>query len=420
MSSGPSEASTVDTFELSTALTRLGLGQYENRLRDNGFEDWDTVTAITEADLAALDFKRGDRRKLQQSIREYSISSSSRASRSFASSVKRPHTAAGQSEGTQQAARTTRPYRRHPRPDPNAPTRPKTAYVLFGENIRQEPALSGLTFTELAKETGKRWSALSPEERAYTWETPVADRLNKYKEELESYKQTDAYRKYQAYLDEFKRQQHNAEATRSSDKQFSSTHDPETFLQLPTLENYEDLEPDPQDGMDIDTVDLEGDSGETSSTFKDGMDEVRQTSRALGVDKHLTRVAAFPPEVTTSKAVQAFLYGTGSLLYLWSQDEVADLVKTVYHTKNSDWKPVHTTEVFAMAAVGSCCDAEAHSFLIQDRFLHIFLYMLSLSSEMSDLCRMRLFACLAICRFTNNVESARKLMSKWLICCVAR
>jgi hypothetical protein len=66
----PSTEPSIDSSELSTALTRLGLGQYEERLRKNGFEDWETVTAIAEADLIELGFKLGERRKLHRAIRE--------------------------------------------------------------------------------------------------------------------------------------------------------------------------------------------------------------------------------------------------------------------------------------------------------------------------------------------------------------
>jgi hypothetical protein len=77
MNSRLSEQSTTDAFELSAVLARLGISQYEEPLRSNGFEDWETVTAITETDMAELDFKRGDRRKLQRAIREYTSSSTS-------------------------------------------------------------------------------------------------------------------------------------------------------------------------------------------------------------------------------------------------------------------------------------------------------------------------------------------------------
>jgi hypothetical protein len=113
----------------------------------------------------------------------------------------------------------------------------------------------------------------------------------------------------------------------------------------------------------------------------------------------------------TAKAVNSFLRGSGALLYFWGQDEASTLVRSVYDPEGES-KPVYATEVFAMSAVGSYCDAEGRGLLVREGFLHLFLYMLISPPDMCNLRRMRLFACLAICRFTNNVESARILMCK--------
>ena len=469
MEHGSSTEHTSNTFELRTALARLGLSEYEGRLQENGFEDWENVTNITETDMAELGFKLGDRRKLQRAIREYGSSSAShgeyRTGNFPLSSEGLP--AIGEHSkvspgSSQQAARTTRPYRRHPRPDPNAPHKPKTAYVLFGEHVRQDPALSQSSFAELAKETGKRWRELSDEERVAIWDTPTADRLQAYREELEHYKRTENYQNYQTYLKNFKQQQHNPERAILTDNKTSSNSESVSVHQRRASQGQEEFETAHEESDGAEDLDLKGQSQDKTllitSGFEDmrhisnmegrlqettspimprmeevrdtpnlddqlqgmaspvasGMEEVRTVAKALGINPHSTRVAAFPQEAMTTKAVQAFLHGTGSLLYLWDQDEALDLVKSVYHPQ-SESTPVHATEVFAMSAVGSYCDGEAHTVLLQEKFLHFFLYMLSSSSNVSDLRRMRLFACLAICRFTNSVESARILMSKSLM-----
>jgi hypothetical protein len=419
MNCEPLEKPTAGAFELSTALARFGLSHYEERLQENGFQDWETVTAITETDMAEMDFKRGDRRKLQHAIHEYR---SAHASHTVYEVRNVPVPSEGlptmeeHSEPTpqpsQQAARTTRPYRRHPRPDLNAPHKPKTAYVLFGEHIRQDPALTHSSFTDIAKETGKRWRKMSYEERMVIWETPAADRLQNYKKELERYKQTENYQSYQTYLERFEQQRHNPESVLLSDNNLPSTHEPAISGQLPA--SQEGLEVTHPESIWTDDQGLEGGSQDSASSVKDEMEEVRHISRAFGINAHVIRVAAFPPEDTTTKAVEAYVHGTGSLLYLWNRDEAFDLVRSVYHPQ-SDSKPVYTTEVFAMSAVGSYCDSETHTMLAREKFLHFFLYMLSSSSDVCLLRRMRLFACLAICRFTNSVDSARRLMCKRLM-----
>jgi hypothetical protein len=418
MDYGPSEKPTADAFELRTALARHGLSHYEERLQENGFQDWETVTAIMETDMAEMHFKRGDRRKLQRAIREYSSASASYTvykARNLPLPFEGLSTVGEHSEATpqpsQHAARMTRPYRRHPRTDPKAPHKPKTAYVLFGEHVRQDPALTHSSFTEIAKETGKRWRELSSEERIVIWETPAADRLQDYRKELERYKQTDNYQSYQTYLEGFKQQRHGLESILLSDT-LSSTHEPAISGQLSA--SQEGLEATNPESVWTDDHGLESGSQDSASPVKDEMEEVRHISKAFDINAHLTRVTAFPQEDMTIKAVEAFVHGTGSLLYLWNRDEAFDLVKSVYHPQ-SDSKTVYTTEVFAMSAVGSYCDAEAHTMLAQEKFLHFFLYMLSSSSDVCLLRRMRLFACLAICRFTNSVESARRLMCKRLM-----
>lgn len=56
--------------DLHTQLAQLGLDQYEQRLIDNGFDGWEILMGITEADLSKLGFKLGHRRKLQRAITE--------------------------------------------------------------------------------------------------------------------------------------------------------------------------------------------------------------------------------------------------------------------------------------------------------------------------------------------------------------
>jgi hypothetical protein len=312
---------------------------------------------------------------------------------------------------SEQATRTTRSYRRHPRPDPHAPLKPKTAYVLFGEHVRQDEASSGLSFTEIAKETGRRWRALPNKQRASIWERPAADRLQEYKDQLGHYKQTDHYQDYQTYFEEFEQRRHHSESTTPSDNKASSTSRPASSSRLPILQGQEGFEAMLQESVGKEDLRLDLESQETASPVRCGMNEVRHIIKALGINSHLIRVAALPPRDITAKAIEGFLHGTGSLLYFWNQTEVSNLVRSVHHPQ-SDSKPADTTEVFAMSAVGSYCDGDAHTMLLREKFLHLFLHMLVLHVDMSDLHRMRLFTCLAICRFTNSVESARRLMRK--------
>jgi hypothetical protein len=58
----------VVQLDLSAVLAQLGLSHHEKRLVENGFEDWETVTAIKESDMIEMGFTRSDRRELQRAI----------------------------------------------------------------------------------------------------------------------------------------------------------------------------------------------------------------------------------------------------------------------------------------------------------------------------------------------------------------
>lgn len=122
--------------DLTEVLARLGLSEYHQVLVENGFHSWETVVDITEEDLTALNFKLGHRRALQREIatsrgvplslsleldanaNEQTTSLSSSALETLTRQTSTPPT------------REKRRYRRHPRPDANAPKKPKTACTL--------------------------------------------------------------------------------------------------------------------------------------------------------------------------------------------------------------------------------------------------------------------------------------------------
>jgi hypothetical protein len=243
------------------------------------------------------------------------------------------------------------------------------------------------------------------------WEAPATDKTQDYKEELKRYKQTENYQNYSTYLEKFRQEQRNPEPTTTPDYKFSCTSESSSPILLPASQVQKEFEATGQEYFDVEDLYVNGQSQDVISSVRLEMEEVRRVSKAFGVNLHLIRAAAFPPEHLTTQAVEAFLYGTGSLLYFWGREEAVGLVKSVYQLDRST-TPVHATEVFAMSVVGSYCDPDAHSMSHQRDFLNFFLHLLSSSSDMSNLRCMRSFTCLAIYRFTDSVGSARRLLCK--------
>ncbi|TQS35763.1 hypothetical protein Golomagni_03806 [Golovinomyces magnicellulatus] len=194
--------------ELEDILTELGLTQYLEDFIEQGFDSWQTVLDITESDFDALGVKLGHRRKIQRKI---AISRGISLATALDSRDTTPcEYVQGQHIRTKSEARDATPipgakrkYRRHPKPDENAPDRPPSAYVIYSNILREEIRGQNLSFAEIAKYVGERWQNLSPVEKEHL-EQQAFIAKEKYNKELIEYKKTDSHKEYAKYLADFK------------------------------------------------------------------------------------------------------------------------------------------------------------------------------------------------------------------------
>ncbi|KAH0499372.1 hypothetical protein TgHK011_006573 [Trichoderma gracile] len=213
--------------ELEDIFKELGISQYLDAFVDHGFDTWDTILDIQESDLDALGVKLGHRRKLQRRIAnargiDPSISLSSVQAaiedEKYDGSHRKREAPCHAGNGGSSTAK--RKYRRHPKPDENAPPRPMSAYVLFSnklrEDLKKDPSLS---FVAIAKLVGGNWQNLPLQEREYYEAQARADK-ERYYREMALYKQTPQYQEYMKYLQDFnekqaklRRDQENAKRT---------------------------------------------------------------------------------------------------------------------------------------------------------------------------------------------------------------
>ncbi|KAK8168058.1 hypothetical protein BKA80DRAFT_307881 [Phyllosticta citrichinensis] len=210
--------------DLRQKLEQLGLTQYFEIFVTEGFDTWETVLDIRESDLDSLNVKLGHRRKLQRAIAESRgipleridrLLPHLRPSSSVDGSYRSDDSASESKSGTKRSNppsnnagnQAKRKYRRHPKPDENAPDRPASAYVIFSNQMRETLKGQELTFTEIAKLVGERWQTLSPNSRE-ACERQAATAKERYYAELAEYKKTPEYTKYQEYLVQF-RAKHN-------------------------------------------------------------------------------------------------------------------------------------------------------------------------------------------------------------------
>ncbi|KAI9664994.1 MAG: hypothetical protein M1821_006442 [Bathelium mastoideum] len=198
---------------LQNRLDQLGLLRYHDAFVSEGFDTWETLQEITESDLSALDVKLGHRRKLQRAIAD--AKGQPIATLRTTSSTDEPYRS-DDSGGENRSSRnrttalrggggtsTKRKYRRHPKPDENAPERPPSAYVIFSNKTRDSLKGQDLSFTEIAKLVGERWQQLTPEERE-PFEREATAAKEKYYAQLAEYKKTPQYKEYQDYVADFR------------------------------------------------------------------------------------------------------------------------------------------------------------------------------------------------------------------------
>ncbi|ORY65917.1 high mobility group box domain-containing protein, partial [Pseudomassariella vexata] len=199
--------------QLETIFEELGISQYLDAFIDQGFDSWDTILDITESDLDALGVKLGHRRKLQRRIANHrglapmlSLVSPTRSIEEGGSHVPPNKLTQPTAESKEATTVAKRKYRRHPKPDDKAPERPPSAYVLFSNKMREDLKDQNLSFTEIAKLVGENWQNLNRAEKA-PYETQAQEAKEKYNRDMAAYKQTDDYKNYCDYLQEFRNRQ---------------------------------------------------------------------------------------------------------------------------------------------------------------------------------------------------------------------
>ena len=118
----------------------------------------------------------------------------------------------------QGGAPTKRGYRHHPKPDPKAPERPYSAYVLFSNHTREQLKEQNMSFADMSKIVGEKWQQLTGDEKE-EWKRKAAVPWERYKAELAEYQKTDDFRDHQRYLADFKASQ----AAKNPQRRSSST-----------------------------------------------------------------------------------------------------------------------------------------------------------------------------------------------------
>ncbi|KAH7383778.1 hypothetical protein BKA66DRAFT_511872 [Pyrenochaeta sp. MPI-SDFR-AT-0127] len=344
--------------ELGEVLERLGLADYLQVLSENGFHSWETVVDITEEDLTALNFKLGHRRALQREIATFRgvPSSLSLDPESMSTEPTSLSTSALETLTRQTSTpppREKRRYRRHPRPDNNAPKKPKTAYVNFADQLRTDPEVSQLSFVDIAREVGRRWQDL-PAEQKRVWESNAARAMQEFEAQMDEYKKTDNWRKYQAYLNDFKTQQSTPTTGKRPGNSRSTTDTSNNTRQYSRASPSSSDSPTSLPSHSSTGTEAEVCHNALTLAFSELVtlrgEILSQDSRPFD-DQHL------PAESLVRRSIYAFIRGTGSLLFIWTFEQADEILDRIYRPQ----KPVDAmtlAECFTVAAMGAHYDME--------------------------------------------------------------
>jgi len=246
-------------------LESLGLGEYLSIFLSEGFDTIQAIQEITEEDLEEMCVKRGHRRTLQRALGiRFATNALVDTTRLQAGSLPqapispplfpgdgRLHGAFTQRTGSwdHESSQSESPlfagvdrnlsppqlhcgptrinrshlllespaqfclppkpkrrYRRHPKPDMNAPKKPLSAYVMFSKTVREELKEEKIPFPEIARIIGDRWKNLELSAKE-AFEREASEQKERWSRAMMTYKTTEEYQQHRRYLQQFKEAQ---------------------------------------------------------------------------------------------------------------------------------------------------------------------------------------------------------------------
>ncbi|PHZ10653.1 HMG-box, partial [Rhizopus microsporus ATCC 52813] len=188
------------------------LSQYYDIFISEGFDSISSLLEITEEDMIVMNIKRGHRRvRATDNKKSKGRNSSTNEIIPNQTIIRSTSISSNEDNESVQSDSTApkRKYRRHAKPDRNAPIKPPSAYIMFSNDSRAKLKDQNLSFAELAKVVGEQWKNLSYYEKQ-AYERKAMRAKDEYLAALERYRETDEYKRYQQYLKEFKAKQESA------------------------------------------------------------------------------------------------------------------------------------------------------------------------------------------------------------------
>lgn len=237
--------------------------------------------------------------------------------------------------------------------------------VNFADQLRTNPEVSQLSFVSIAREVGRRWQDL-PAEQKRVWESNAARAMQEFESQMDEYKNTDNWRRYQVYLNDFKTQQSQSQSQSQSQPQSQPASAKRPYASRSTTDSSNNTRVlsraspsssgSPITAPSQSPVGFEAENCHNALTLAfSELVSLRGTILNSATrpydEQHL------PSEELVKRAMYAFVRGTGSLLFMWTYEQVDAILDKVYRPQ----QPVDAmtlAECFTVAAMGAHYDME--------------------------------------------------------------
>jgi len=222
--------------------------------------------------------------------------------------------------------------------------------VNFADQLRTDPEVSQLSFVDIAREVGRRWQDLPPEKKRI-WESNAARAMQEFEAQMDEYKKTDNYRKYQAYLNEFKMQQSIPSTGKQRPGNSRSTTDTSN-----NTKQYSRASPSSSDSptsfLSSNTpMGIEAETCHNALTLAFSELVTLRGEILTGATQQFSE-DFLPPEDRVRRSMYAFIRGTGSLLFMWTFEQADEILDRIYRPQTKVDK-MTLAECFTVAAMGA-------------------------------------------------------------------
>jgi hypothetical protein len=223
--------------------------------------------------------------------------------------------------------------------------------VNFADKLREDPVVSQLSFVDIAREVGRRWQDL-PAQHKRGWESEAARAMQEFEAQMDEYKRTDNWRKYQKYLDHFRLQQAQAQSSTGKRPTTSrSTTDSSNNTKVFSRASPTSSTGSPTTAPALSSSGTEAEMCHNALTLAFS-ELVTLRGEVLDPNTQPYSKANLPPRELTQRAIYAFIKGTGSLLFTWTREQADEMIDRVYQpqTASEAEDSMSVAECFTVAA----------------------------------------------------------------------